>query len=109
MSRTIFDDRIATALLANQNSDVVGPGRLSRCREVQFVAKFAADCNAGLVAVKEYADQDCAGTGELKGNLNAAAGAVVSLNLTGSFGFLRAEASGAINGAGVSSIQARGN
>ncbi len=109
--KTVFDDLIGSSILANQNTEVVGPGRLARCREIQVAIDFASDCTAGAFLVQASHHQDFPGTPRTVSTINApgAGGETEEVNLTGIRGFLRVRGNGSINGGGADSIYMRGN
>lgn len=106
----IFDEQIAgnpryPALAAvNAVSDILGPGRLSRCVSAAIRGQFAADCTTGVVEVEASHDQRFPGTPASIGSLAMAAGQSMAVDIPSAWlgGFVRLRVSTAVDGGGFS-------
>ena len=108
----VFHDRIATSLGANSNSDVVGPGRLSRCTNVTVIIDFADNCTAGAFVVQGSHHQDFPGTPKTIATINApGSGGETEITLlsVGMYPFLRVRGSAGVNGDGADAIWMQGS
>lgn len=111
MSKTVFDDNITKsgAVGALATSEVLGPGRLARCKEILLMIRFGSTCTAGNVLVQGSMSQDFPGVPFQIGSIAApgAGSEDVPFNLSGIYPFIRLKGDGAINGNGFTA-QAKG-
>lgn len=112
MPKTIFDDALTSvALAAGVSSQVLGPGRLARCRQVTFAIKFGSTCLNGAAIIQASHHQDFPGVPEDITTLNApgAGDETRTAVVQGAFPFLRVKASALVDGNGIESVRATGN
>lgn len=111
-TKTVFDDWLTSSgrITANSRAELLGPGRLGRCQEVQITIHFAANCTAGAAVVEQFYDQSLSGVAKTISTINApgAGNETEGVHLTGIRGFLSVRANGTINGDGIH-VWARGN
>lgn len=98
-----FYDRIAFQIEAeNAVSEVVGPGRLHRCRDLEVIISWAADTTAGVIAIEGSHHQDFPGTPEEIATVSWSAGGKTDLvQIEGIYPFIRCRLTTASDGDGV--------
>lgn len=94
MERPALYEKLLSAVSAVNAAGTMGPGKVSRIREMTFYAVFGAGTTAGTIVIEGAHDPDFTGTWSNLGTLAwAAATSVKHLSVTGSHMAVRARVS----------------
>lgn len=109
MGVAVVQERLFTAQSALDFSATLGPGRASRAKEWQVLARYGAGTSAGVVTVETAADPNDAGAWASVGTIPwTAASKTEKLQFTGTFHNIRVRISTAVVGGTITSADILG-